>query len=73
MCFSETWFRLENSTEIAGYNSFCVFRNNVGMGGGISIYKGYKHKSVLVNDISFVSNLIEICSVKINNCKGMGI
>ena len=35
------------------------------MGGGISIYVEDKYKSVLLNDISFVSDVVEICSVKV--------
>ena len=65
MCFSETWFRQDNITEITGYNSLHVCRYNIGIGGGISIYVGDKYKSVLLNDISFVSDVIEICSVKV--------
>ena len=65
MCFSETWFRQDSINEITGYNLFRICRNNVGMGGGISIYVGDKYKSVLKNDISFVSDIIEICSVEV--------
>ena len=35
------------------------------MGGGISIYVGDKCKSAILNDISFVSDVIKICSVNL--------
>ena len=39
--------------------------NNVGMDDGISISVGNKYKYVLLNDISFFTDLIENCYVNV--------
>ena len=64
-CFSETWLRQESITEITGYNWFYICGKNVGMGGRISMYVGNNNKSVLLDDTSVESYIIEICSVMV--------
>ena len=46
MCFPDTWSRQESITEITGYNSYHLCRNNIGMGCEISIEVEFKYKSV---------------------------
>ena len=64
MCFSETWFRQDGITEITEYNLFYICRND-GMGGRFSLYVGDKYKFILLNNTSFVSDVLEICSGKL--------
>ena len=65
MSFAETWFEQDSVAEITGYNSLHASRNEDKIGGGVSIYMSWDFKSVLLSDISFVSDVIKICSVKI--------
>ena len=65
MCFTETWFKQDSIAEITGYNSFHSCRNEDKIGGGVSIYIKLDFKSALLSDISFVSDVIETCSVKV--------
>ena len=65
MCFSETWFKHETKADIEGYNSFHAYRDEDRIGGGVSIYVSEEFKSVYLSDVSFVSDVIEICGVKI--------
>ena len=60
MCFPATWLSQDNITEITGYNSIHICRNNFGMSGEISIYAKDTYKTFLLNDISFVSDVIKI-------------
>ena len=64
---SETW--LSNTTsflyELEGYSSYHVVRT-AREHGGVSIYVHNTHQSELIQDLSFVNDTIEICTVKVS-------
>ena len=62
---SETLFMHENAPDTAGYNSYHVCRNRVGMRAESQSMYNIIYKSVLLNDIIFMSKVIEIFSVKV--------
>jgi len=60
---SETWFSVNNTREIEGYNGYHVYRQNR-RGGGVSIYVRHTLRATLVADTSFVDPDIELCTVR---------
>ena len=63
LVFSETWFNNSNVTEIPGYKSFHTFRT--GRSGGVSIFVKNNFLSHKLEEISYASSDIEICSVDV--------
>jgi hypothetical protein len=63
--FSETWFSPSLSFGIDGYNSFHSFRPNR-RGGGISVYIRNYLQATPVNELTFVNDICECCTVKVS-------
>lgn len=62
---TETWLNneLDEIFNLHGYNKFSIYRNK--NGGGISVYVKKIHKARLIEDITYVSDCMEILSLNI--------
>jgi len=65
LVFTETWFSSDTVTELDGYNSYHVYRNER-RGGGVSIYVKRKYNTSAIKDWSFIGFDFEINSVRIS-------
>ena len=63
--FSETWFKSDNCTDIAGYVGYHSCRNDR-TGGGVSVYVRSEIKSNFREELSDVTDLLETCVVDIS-------
>ena len=63
LIFSETWFNLDNTSEILDYNSYHTVRQEK-RSGGVSIYIKNYFPSFKVDHLCFANVDIEVCSVQ---------
>ena len=61
---TETWFSDDTCTDIPGYNSYHINREDR-RGGGVSIYVGNHFQSHQVDELSYVSETLEVKTVKL--------
>ena len=61
----ETWFRKGSERDINGYNAYHVTRENNIRSGGVSVYVRDNFNSRKVEELSMVSETIEICTVEV--------
>ena len=66
-CLTETWFNEQTQADIDGYNSFHAFREQRN-GGGTSIFVKSKYDAALMSETTFVSDVLEVCTVKAKVC-----
>ena len=65
---NETWFHFDSIQEIEGYIGYHVTRQNQ-RSGGVSVYLKEYINSELIKELSFVSQNIEICTIRIRLCE----
>ena len=61
---TETWFSDDTCADIPGYNSYHVYRTDR-RGGGVSIYVGDHLESHQVEELSYISETLEVNTVKL--------
>ena len=64
ICLSETWNTFDSQPDINDYNGFHTYRN-LGRSGGVSLYTKSDFNARKVDQLSFSSNSIEICTIDI--------
>ena len=64
ICLSETWNTFDSQPDINDYNGFHTYRN-LGSSGGVSLYTKSDINPRKVDQLSFSSNSIEICTIDI--------
>ena len=62
---TETWFSPNYQDEIPGYNSYHIFRQNR-RSGGVSVFIREDVEATKIDNLSFIAEHIEVCSVTIN-------
>ena len=67
ICLTETWLdeRIDHTFEINGYNKFSLYRNS--HGGGIAVYVRKIHDVKPIDDVTCMSDDIEILSLQYIN------
>ena len=66
MVFSETWFFEDSKAEINSYDSHHTIRNDR-RSGGVSLYVSNSLRSFKIDELSYINDDIEICSVEVVN------
>ena len=64
-CLTETWFSNENCADVSNYEAFHTYRDQR-TGGGISLFVKSNYKSVVLSELSYVTNVLEVCTIKVN-------
>ena len=60
---TETWFSEGNIHDIDGYVGYHTYRQT--RGGGVSVYVCNSLGSYILNDFSFINDIVETCAVKV--------
>jgi hypothetical protein len=69
LILSETWFSIDSVVELPGYKGYHIYREGR-RGGGVSVYVGNYLKSSPIPELSFINNIAEFCSVKVELSHG---
>ena len=64
-CLTETWFNQNSCEDIKNYKSFHMYRNQK-TGGGISLFLKSRFSGVMIDEFSYVSDVMEVCTIKAN-------
>lgn len=72
LVLSETWFTCDSAADIPGYEGYHTYRD-VRSGGGVSIFVSNKFKSSLIPDLTFISDIAELCAVNVEVSRGESI
>ena len=65
LCLTETWFNPGETIEISGFSGFHVCRSS--RSGSVSIYVRSSLKCEFIEELSYVNDTIEVCTVEIHH------
>ena len=66
LVLSETWFRINSTEDINGYNAYHRVKSENRSGGDVSVYVRQNLGSELLEDMCVVNDTIELCTVKVD-------
>ena len=63
ICLTETWFSCDNTIDLPGFHGFHITRDR--RSGSVSLYIKNQHDATYVDELSYSSSTIEVCTVDV--------